>query len=275
MPRGHHRGTAQLREPTEQHRHATADVYRRRYLRQCQPRQPHGAARHPQGNATDGLLRPRPRTGEAVAAGHRGTMARRATRQGRSAVLHSARLAARPSDAVPGVAHLRDICFQGGRADGARIPRGRHAAAYRMGAGRLGVGHATADAGGALVPDPKERQDGAGRRGRLHRGGIPGRRERAGSHLHQLQRAEPDSLQSHPRVCHASRSHVLEPHGRQILPHDPKRTELATRSPDEGRNQVHGSGQDLEGRTLCLSRSCRRARTGRLRERPLRHAGGG
>ena len=35
-----------------QHRHATADVYRRRYLRQCQPRQPHGAARHPQGNAT-------------------------------------------------------------------------------------------------------------------------------------------------------------------------------------------------------------------------------
>ena len=44
---------------------------------------------HPQGNATDGLLRPRPRTGEAVAAGHRGTMARRATREGRSAVLHS------------------------------------------------------------------------------------------------------------------------------------------------------------------------------------------
>ena len=34
MPAGHHRGTARLREPTEQHRHATADVYRRRYLRQ-------------------------------------------------------------------------------------------------------------------------------------------------------------------------------------------------------------------------------------------------
>ena len=134
VPAGHHRGTAHVREPTEQHRHATADVYRRRYLRQCQPRQPHGAAGHPQGNATDGLLRPRPRTGEAVAAGHRGTMARRATREGRSAVLHSARLAARPTDALPGVAHLRDIRLQGGRADGARIPRGRHAAAYRMGA---------------------------------------------------------------------------------------------------------------------------------------------
>ena len=32
--------------------------------------------------------------------------------------------------------------------------------------------------------------------------------------------------------------------------------------------------QDLEGRTLRLGRSCRRARTGGLRERPLRHASG-
>ena len=31
------------------------------------------------------------------------------------------------------------------------------------------------------------------------------------AHLHQLQRTEPDSL--HPRVCHASRSHVLQPLG--------------------------------------------------------------